>query len=654
MKKVSFVLLILSFVVSFLSAQTDTSTLMTLGSVKVSKAEFERIYKKNNNTQIKTDNKSVQDYAQLFINFKLKVIEAEMMKLDTMPSFINELAGYRNQLAKPYLIDTTVENNLIKEAYDFMLIETRADHIYIKLDQNAAPADTLKAYNRIMEAREKLIKKEPFEKVAEEYSKDDPSFKKFKGHMGYLKPSDIPYYALEEALYKTKIGAISMPIRTQIGYHLIVVIDKRPAKGQIKVAHIMTLSPQGSNPAKFDSSKIKIFDVYEKIKNGEKFEDLAKKYSADPGSAAKGGELPPFSSGRMVQEFEDAAFALKNNGDVSEPIKTSFGWHIIKRLDYKPIPSFNEAKNNLKTKIGKDERATLGQQAVINRIKKQYGFKEFSDKIKPFYDIVDSSIYRNSWNSEKASDLNAVMFTLGKVNFTQKDFSNYLDASSFSGTKMPLISYVNKEYKSFADSKILDYEKDQLDKEYPDFRNIMQEYHDGILLFNLTDQKVWSKAVKDTAGLEKYYQIIKTKYMWKERMKATIVTSLNKKSADAALKIMSKDTDHQLTDSTIMAKACAKDTCRKCLTFTKGTYEKGDNKIIDNQSWDNGLSPVVNEDGKYIFVIKEIMAPEPKKLQEARGLITADYQNYLEENWIKELREKYPVVINQDLLNTVK
>jgi peptidyl-prolyl cis-trans isomerase SurA len=630
-------------------AQTDSPVLMTIKDKPITKNEFENIYHKNSPKDKPKDDKALQEYLELFINFKLKVQEAEDLGLDTTQAFKNELEGYRKQLAKPYLTDNEVNEKLVKEAYERLKREVRASHILIRCEPNALPKDTLQAYNKALEIRKQLLKGEDFAKLARQYSAD-PSVADNNGDLGYFTALQM-VYPFETACYNLKPGEISMPVRTRYGYHIIKVTDNRPSVGQVRVAHIMVKIPRNATKEDSINAKNKILEIQQKLKNGEDFAKLAEQYSDDKGSAKKGGELPFFGPGKMVFEFEQASFALKNPGDISEPVQTQFGWHLIKLLERKPVGSFDELKTELKNKIAKDSRSEKSKESLIARIKKENGFKENLKARDEFYTKVDSSFFIGKWSAEKASTLNKELFTIGTKKYTQTDFAKFIELNQSKTERIPIPSLVNNLYKQFVEKQLLAYYEDQLPEKFLDYRLLLNEYRDGILLFELTDRKVWSAAVKDTVGLKEFYEKNKNNYLWDERADAVIykckdqeiatkvkknITAKKKKSDDELLKEINKDS--QLN-----------------LQIESGKYLKGENDIIDKVNWNPGEIQEIKQNDQIILVyIKKILPKEPKTLIEARGIITSDYQNFLEKKWIEELRNKYPVKINQDVLKTVQ
>ncbi len=632
-------------------AQDKDPVLMTIAGKNITRSEFQSIYNKNNPKNTEADSKSIDDYVQLFVNFKLKVKEAEEMGLDTTAEFRNELEGYRKQLAQPYLTDNEVNDQLLREAYERSKTDIRASHILIKLDASALPKDTLKAYNTALALRSRILKGEDFAKVARDNSQD-PSAKENAGDLGYFTSMQM-VYPFETAAYTTKIGEVSMPVRTRFGYHLIKVVDKREAQGQILCEHIMVKSQKGQSAADSVAAKQKIDEIYSKIKAGENFEELARQQSDDKGSAKDGGKLPLFGTGRMVMEFEKAAFGLQNNGDYTAPVKTQYGWHIIKRLDKKPIPTFDESKNELKGKVTKDSRAQKSKESLIAKIKKENNFKENLKARDEFNTLIDTSYFEGTWSKDKASKLNKELFSIADKKYTQLDFANYLENHQTKRPKIDASVLVKTTYEQFVNDNCIAYQETILDKKFPDFKALMQEYRDGILLFDLTDKKVWGKAVKDTAGIEDFYQKNKNNYMWEERVEATIYTCANTAIADQTRKLIKKQEKSNISNDSLM-NIVNKDS-QLNLKIENGKFLKNENDMVDKVKWQVGISENMTKNNQVIFVkINKVLPPDVKKLSEARGLVTSDYQNYLEKEWIESLRKKYSVNIDRSVLSTVK
>lgn len=658
MKFIALLLLFVPFFQGWTQVDND-ETLMTIAGKKITVGEFMNIYQKNNVKGEAIDKKSLEEYLDLFINFKLKVKEAEELGLDTLSSFRKELSGYREQLAKPYLTDEATIDMLVKEAYDRSQTDIRASHIFFRVKPDATPDDTLVAFNRANEARKRLMNGESFEQLTVEVS-DDPSakdkeataqhpyMKGNRGDLGYFTVFDM-IYPFESAAYNTPVGNVSPVIRTDYGYHLILVREKRPALYDFTVAHLYLMIPRGSNHD--DSLKIqkRIDSLYTRLLNGEKFEDLVKQYSDDKGSVAKGGVLPKRGVNRLVPEFIEPIYALKNPGDITKPILTSYGWHILKLVERKNPLTFEEEKATLKLKVTKDGRSNLSRIVVLDKIKKEYGFQDYPGALKEMIPMVTDSIFAGKWNATEAKNMTGILFRIGNLNVRQNEFADYLASKQRKREKENITVFVQKMYKDFTDETLLKWENSHLEQKYPEFKALMQEYRDGILLFDLTDQKVWSKAVKDTTGLKEYYQKNKQAYMWDTRLDASIYNITDQ----AAIQRVKNFIVSGLNNTDIL-KEINNDTTH-VLYIESAKFSKKENPIIDSIPWKPGFSSDIKTDSSTIFVyVKGTVKPEPKAMNEARGLITADYQNYLEKEWIKALRAKYPVVVKREVLARIK
>ena len=644
------------FSISAFSQSTDP-VLLQVANEKVTKNEFIKVYEKNNTKGEKPDNKALEEYLDLYINFRLKVTEAKNLGMDTAKSFRDELAGYRKQLAQPFLADNQASDKMIQEAYDRRKYDIRASHILVRVDRLASAADTLIAWNKIMQIRKRIIKGEDFGNVAADAS-EDPSAKdredngrKMKGNrgdLGFFTAFDM-VYPFETAAYNAKLNEVTMPVRTDFGYHLIKVTDKLPAMGKVQLAHIILVYPTKGT---LDDS-LKVADsanmAYKQLKSGSDFGDVAKKFSDDISTAGKGGVLPWFRVNRLLPDFTLHIQKLRQKGDYSEPFQTQFGWHIIKLVDRKPVGSFEEEKDDIKQKVSRSDRNTDIQNAFIAKTKANYGFTQNTPALEELTKTVTDSIFEASWKLEQAAGLDKNLFTIGTKTYTQADFAKNLATTQKRGQKSNITTYVQLQYNAFVNDAVVKYADSQLENEKPDFKALINEYHDGILLFDLTDKKVWSKAVKDTVGLQDFYKKNKNNYMWESRLDASIITIKDQSIVKSLKKLLKKGA----SDEQILAKY-NHDSIQK-VTIEHKKFIKGENMNLQNIEWKPGISelmPLADKESA-IVVVHQVVAPEPKLLNEVRGAMTADYQNYLEKEWIAELRAKYPVVVNREVFNTI-
>ncbi len=642
--------LILVVSISGILAQKN-EIIVTIGDNGIAREEFERIYHKNLSSSV-YDNKSVEEYMDMFINFKLKVIEAERLGYDTTAAFINELAGYREQLAKPYLEDREVTDELLHEAYNRTLKIVSASHILLRLDENAPPSDTLALYEKMMKIRDRILAGEPFDKVARETS-EDPSAAKNGGYLGWFGAFKM-VYPFENTAYNTPVGGVSMPFRTRYGYHILKNEGMRDARGSVKIAHILILAPAGDSAGRTAGYK-RAEEYYQRLLHGESFAKLAEKYSDDRQTAEHGGELRWLKSGEIDPEFEDVIYSLKDSGDFTEPLAREYGWHIIMLIKKKPVESFEEIKPELEKRIERDDRGRKVEDAVLERIKKEDNFKEYRENLQPVIDVLDESLYYGNFDLSLAYDLINPVFSIGQKEYTQKDLIKFITGKGKKYRKeVSLQDIVDERYNAFVRDRLFDYEKSHLEEKYPEFRNLMKEYHDGILLFNLTDDTVWSKAVKDTSGLKAFYEKSGNNYMWKER--AFISTYMYHDSVLNAVvfKTAGKRAQDMFPAAIADSIICGSDS-NACVTIADRKLEKGQEVLPAGLLWEKGSYVIDTTDGKInLIYVNAIMPPEPKKLDEAKGLITADYQTYLESEWIKSLRAKYPITVNKKILKKVK
>lgn len=631
--------------------------LVTIGDEAITVSEFMYIYNKNNSQTSVQEPSSIEEYLDLFINFKLKVKEAIDLQMDTISDFQKELSGYREQLAKPYFIDESVNEALLEEAYNRKLHDVRASHILIKVDQNARPEDTLEAFNKIMDIRNEIIAGKDFGVAAAEYSEDPsahdreaiPGKQRYrrgnKGDLGYFTVFNM-VYPFENVAYNTPAGQISQPIRTKFGYHIVKVTDKKEALGTAQVAHIYAALTPNTTSEDSVAKKEKIYNIHQKIVDGMPFEDAVVQYSEDKGSARNGGKLSPFTCNRVVPEFILAAEALEIE-EISEPVQTLYGYHIIKLLSRETPGSFEDEEEKLKERLKKDDRTYKSEEAVLHRIKVDNKLKIYDKNKLALIGLMDTSVLNGTFKADTFSSFVKPVMRLGKEKYSQIDFALFVEENQKKQTNIDKGVYLENMFNKFVDEKCIAFEDNHLEDNYPDFKALMKEYHDGILLFNLTDEKVWNKAVKDTLGLENYFNENQQEYKWKERVDATLYQIKNEENLE---KIMTTITENE-SDGDI-ARLLDEDSIHS-VKIIPGKFEKGDNKYIDQVEWKTGnLKEIKSDVEKLITIIKikEVLPPQNKEFDEARGIATADYQEFLEKDWVKQLKDKYPVAIDDEIL----
>ena len=635
----------LSISLCFLSLKAQSPVLMTVGDAVVTKADFEYLFFKNN-IDGKINTQTLDEYMNLYKKFKLKVVEAEALGYDSMVSFKREFNAYRSQIAEPYLKDKKAEEALVQEAYEHLLQDVDLSSILVKLPQDATPDDTLNAYNKALNIVKRL-KKEDFGKVAAETS-DDYNAKTNKGNVGWL-TGQMVTYPLEKAMYSLPVGQVSQPIRTSYGYHIIKINNRRPAVGKVLAAHILKKFPENATKAQIETARLQIYNLYDSLKKGDDFATLAKKYSDDKTSAQNGGTLQWFGVGRMIPEFEKEAFALKNTNDISEPFQTQFGYHIIKLLDKKPVGSYEDLKPAILKSFSYDGRANAAKNAMVEKLKKEYGYTFDNNAYNEILNYAKKFSAPDSSFAAGAKVFKKPLFLINNQPVTQEKFIKYVYNKSNNVLDNALQATIELK-DDFIGDEIISYEDSQLERKYPAFKYLLEEYHDGILLFNISNDSVWEKASNDKAGLERYFRENVNNYAWGiPHYKGFIFYCKDKKIAQKTQKAIKK-----LPQDSIISyiKNINKDSL--IIDFQYGLWTKGENQVIDNLGFGDKLVKFTpTQKYPHVFVFGKILKNLPDSYTDVRGAVTTDYQNYLEQEWVKYLEKKYPVKINQKVYNEV-
>jgi peptidyl-prolyl cis-trans isomerase SurA len=632
-----------------LIGSAGAQTLFTYGGNPVSKQEFLRVYQKNAmNKKPDMSDAALNEYFDLYTLFRMKVKEAELRKMDTIPSIQRELSNYRKQLSKSYLTDADMNKRLITEAYDRMKEERHIAHIMLNATPNMGPEDTMRLY-KTMDSLYNLLStgKADFKTLAPEFSEDKASKDK-GGDLGYMAGLQT-IYPFENAMYSTEVGKVSKPFRTQMGYHIVKVLDKRPGRGEVQVAHILLLTPKSKGEEGILNAQRKMDTIKAEMKKGVSFEELAKKYSEDKYTVKEGGLMKPFGTGRYAPEFEDASFGLKKPGDISQPVRTDYGFHIIKLVSKTPLKPYDSMAAQLKRLVENDSRAQMARDLFFDRMKTRNGFKEYPanfDELvaKTNTVIPDTGKAANQFKAADFGDMNKPVFSLGKNNYSQSDLMVYAETLTRGRMLGQRKTSMNEIYKMYVDNVVNDAEEHRLETDNEDFRNLMQEYRDGIMLFELMDQQVWGKASRDTTGLTAFYEANKAKYMWEPGFEGSVYHFKTEDAMKAGVAFLNKKPrmeDQEIADSVNT------ESTPDALSVMQGHYEFAKFKEANREVLTKGAvtRAVKNDDGSYTMVrVDEVYnTPTQKTLEDARGYVIAEYQDYLEKQWNAELRSKYPV-----------
>ncbi|MBQ2541593.1 MAG: peptidylprolyl isomerase [Paludibacteraceae bacterium] len=560
-------------------AQED-KVLMTVNGEPVTASEFLYIYEKNNQ-ETALEQKSMDEYLDLFINFKLKVAEAKAQGIDTTESFRKELAGYRAQATPKYLKDEQALDSMVRLSYNHMQRDRRAAHIAIQCPPTASDSAVDAAKKQLEKARKQLLKvkgqkrAQLFEKLAREIS-TDPNVQETGGELGWITPFRY-VYSLEEAVYGCNVGEISPIFRTAYGFHIVLVEEEKEHE-EVHAAHIMKMVPRGNDSLKA-VMKEQIDSIHRLVVDGADFAETARQLSDDKGSAARGGDLGWFGLGMMVKEFEDEAFRLKE-GEISEPFASNFGWHFIKLYGHRNILPLDSIYPQVQRNVQRDERLKETDKAFIRKSRAEYNLPA-----------------------------------------------------------------------DMSDEDVLAYTDQHLEEKYPEFASLVREYHDGILLFEVSLREVWDKASKDSVGLEQYFQAHRSEYPWDEpHFKGYVVYCKDKSSMRAMKAIIRSNPDS--IDSYINERINVEG--QTFVKYNRGLWTKGQNKAVDRLGFKDKKAPQPEtEEWPFVFCVGKKLK-SPQDYTDERGKVTTDYQDYLEKLWIEELRKKYEVKVDQAVFNELK
>lgn len=638
----SFLTLLLIAFVSASFAQNKKSkkepaslNLFTVNKRAVTADEFIYLYKKNHPDKEKDYTpEKIQEYLDLFVAFKLKVEEARARGLDTTKVFRKEFNQYKEELRKPYLPDASITDSLVRLTYNRMKQEVKASHILINLKPEALPADTVEAYNKIISIRNEILKGKKFGEAAAEYSQD-PSAKMNQGNLGYFTALQM-VFPFENAAYTTPVGQVSQPVRTRFGYHLLFVEDKREARGEVEVSHIMIRTGEDRDNEK---AKNTIFDVYDQLQKGLSWEELCKQYSEDPGSKESAGRLRPFGIGVMasVPAFEQTAFALQKPGEISDPFQTQYGWHIMRLEKKMPLATFEELSTTLKSKVTRDERTQLSRQVMRNKQRKDWKFTEAAAVKAKAFAAADTTVKKAAWKVPAwATSDKTTLFSLNGKTYRSLDFFKYVQAQQ-KPTSLEPQKYFEQQYNNFVDGIILALQEEKISREHPEYGYLVNEYYEGILLFDIMEKEVWNKASADSAGQHAYFNQHQGDYKATEdRARAVFYSATTNDFVETLHPLLLAGDDQKIRDGATAAK----------VKVESGYYKKADKALFSKIPWSVGVHRVENNGMYYLAWLKQLLPPGVMSFEEARPAVISDYQNFLEKQWVEQLKKKFPLKLN--------
>lgn len=628
------------------SSMIQAQPLFTYGTRNVSKEEFLKAWNKNN-ADMKPTDKAYRDYLDLYIRFKLKVQAALDQKLDTLPGQIAELKSFRAQIAESYMSDEASMKNLIDEAMSRSRREIDLSHIYIALSAGAPAAEIEKARAKAASIYARLQKGESFDKLAAEFS-DDPEVRKNNGRIGYITTFVLPY-DLENIVYATPVSKVSAPYQSAIGFHIFKNNRERPASGRWRIAQILIAFPPDPGNPQIEESRKLADSVYGLLQKGADFKDLALRFSNDNITYQTGGELPEFGTGRYAPRFEEAAYALANDGDISKPFATEFGYHILKRISRSNLqndPANAAHREAYRQQIAANDRNTVARKMLIKKIGVQTGYKSYPVAAGPFKEASEAVLSNKPLPKSAVLKPSTPLFAFAKQQVLMRDWVAYLetvrDYANLRGNKT-----VQQLFDEYRETTSLEYYRDHLEDYNKDFSAQLREFREGNLLFEIMQRKIWDAAALDTAGLQQYYTSHKDKYWWEASANALIFTASSDSLAQTAMKAIQETPGDW----------------RKLIEYSSGNlqgdsgrFELGQLPVLERTAFSKGLitAPVKNETDNsvtFCYILDMFMERAPRTFTDARGFVINDYQGYLEEEWVKQLKKKYPVKVNENVLN---
>lgn len=652
--QIKYNLLVVFLFLSISSFAQEDITILRINGEKISKEEFIRNANKRNAAGWNSIKDSVIKYLNEFIEFKLSVAEAKSIGLDKTQEFIAEINAFRKELIKPYLADQETIDYFAKQSYERAKTEIRIRQILIRIDINASAQDSILAYQKALNIRKKLESGEDFAKLASQFS-DDPMAQLNGGDLWYIRPFKIPY-VIENYIYSnTQQMKYSSPIRSSLGYHIVEIIDKRPSQGKCKVSHILLSFPLGMDENTELKIKQKADSIYQLSISGTDFAQLALKYSNDKGTSTIGGELPWFETGDMPHEFESASFMLNRDGLISKPIKTKYGWHIIKRISHQDMPAFEQIGDQIINLVLNSEKGRIAVEKNIEKLKRTYHFKEYN-VTGALSEIIDSTIFSCKWQIPENAYLPDLMFSFDNQNYNQIDFAKFLQSNQKNMMPIPIENYILAKYKDFVNQSIIDYESKRIES-IVENSFLIKDFSEERLSIAIMEKAIWNKTLNDETDLLNFYKKNKENYN-KLLMADVCIYSYGASNVNKLKKQFKKLKNEGLSDSIIeqYLQSNLDDKFKLNACYQK---EEGQDALIDlciNQFKKGELTDerLIDVSDKKIFIwLNKEITKTNKPLDSLRDQVLADYQNYAENIWMKDLKKKYLINIDNNVVESL-
>lgn len=645
MKKIVVLLFLVTSFSSF--SQKKKDILLTINDTPVTSEEFKRVFKKNLDLVQEEDQKTVDGYLSLFIEYQIKALEAERLGYGVNEAFLKEFSSYEGQISRNYLFEDRAIEEVAREAFERNKYEIDASHLLIRCGYEALPSDTLVAYNKIKNLHERALNGEDFETLIIENS-EEPNVKSYKGRLGYFTAFSL-VYPFENEAYNTPVGSISNIVRTSFGYHIIKVHDKREKPQQIVVSHIMAATKSKDTTT---TPKERIFQIYNLLKAGNTFENLAKQYSDDKNSGKKGGKLKPFVRGDLRSRyFEEAAYSIKEIGDITEPVQSDMGWHIIRLDSIITHQSFEDSREIYENKVKEGNRAKVVNNNIIASIKDKFGFVNGPAKFQDVYTKVGEEVLKREYvYAPLLNNENKTLFTIGNDAVTFNDFLEFIEQKQKIGKlSSPKEVLIQNFYEEFEAEEIKKYFRKDLYDENQEYKSLITEYRNGLMIFDFMYENVWNAAKEDTLGQKEYYEQNKQKYFWKERINASIYSSPDKNEILNIERLLGEGKTNE------EIKALQTDNSKTKFIIDNGVFENESDKLPSNFDIKKGVSNIYEQNDTFLIVnVSEVLPPSQKTFIEVQGRLITEYQSVVEKRLLNNTKKNYEVIINEKTLKRIK
>ena len=625
-------------------AQEKKEVLVVVGTISIDKGEFLQLMAKERESESPANSltrKEFEENFESFLNYKLKVIEAESIKLDQMEEFNLEFSSIKESLIAPYLIKNSIEEGEVKKVFARLQEIVRAKHILFQFPPNPKKEDSIAVLQLALKVKSELENGGDFSALAANYS-DDPSAKVNKGDLGYFTGLQM-VQQFEEAAYTLPVGSISDPILTDFGYHIIQVSGRQANPGEVQVSHILVRF-DSENPSQEENARRKISDIYAEIqKESTIWEEIVQTYSEDFGTKSAGGVLPWFGVGTMIPEFEVAGFSLTDIGEVSPPIKTAYGYHILRLEGKRGLQPYEEVEQSIRSKILRNSKTGMIESQVVAIQKSRFGFQENELGISKVAGAVTATDILSFGAAIQEKKLGGTeLFKVNGSSYTAGDLVNFMQTKEM--TPKGIGTFFELWLDKFTEATLAKTEEVDLEKNNKAYQMLLKEYRDGILLFSLTNQEVWQKGLNDSLGQQGFFEKNTQKYQWKGRVQAYLTKVIDASKLENARKFLqNKGFD---TDSFAAFEADYRSNYPDAYATESGTFEYEAHPILSKVDLNTPYQELVIEGTSYVLVVGKVYPPGPRKFEEARGLVIRDYQEFLDQALTKRLKEKYPIQIN--------